>query len=78
MHGQRNDAYHKREMHFLKFHKSRMEKHVRSRRLHFIQTTRLQEWWTWVVSFSISRLTEMLRAGVKSSKRQVHEEEGGT
>ena len=22
MHGQRNDAYHKREMHFLKFHKS--------------------------------------------------------
>ena len=22
MHGQRNDAYHRREMHFLKFHKS--------------------------------------------------------
>ena len=46
MHGQRNDAYHKREMHFLKFHKSRMEKHVRSRRfevlrcLHFVDGTR--------------------------------------
>ena len=48
-------------MHFLKFHKTRMEKHVRSRRpvvlwwFHFIQTTRVHLTMTWVVSFLISR-----------------------
>ena len=44
MHGQRNDAFHRREMHFLKFHKSRMEKHARARRPVLVSIARCRGW----------------------------------